>query len=79
MNKSDCHSLICLSFSRYVNKRFANNKQALTEPALEACEYEEIDRVQKLVLAALVLEEFLKELSAITYEHYIVGKYLESQ
>jgi hypothetical protein len=32
---------------------------------------EENLRIQKIVLAAIVYEEFLRELSAISYEHYI--------
>jgi hypothetical protein len=38
---------------------------------------EENERIQKIVLAAIVFEEFLKELSAISYEHFIL-EYLDT-
>ncbi|CAG2107074.1 unnamed protein product [Medioppia subpectinata] len=42
------------------------------EQALDANEVEERERIQKIVLATIVFEEFVRELSAISYEHFIL-------
>lgn len=43
----------------------------MMDDALEADEYNKVVSRQNLVLATLVLEEFLKELSALAEEHFI--------
>ncbi len=63
-------------FKSFTNRYFKPNKPK-TEQALDANEVEENERIQKIVLAAIVFEEFLKELSAISYEHFTL-EYLDT-
>ncbi|XP_054164267.1 FHIP family protein GJ17503-like isoform X2 [Oppia nitens] len=48
-----------------------------TDQGLDANEIEETERIEKIVLAVIVFEEFVRELSAICCEHYILDS-LES-
>ena len=43
-----------------------------TELAIDANESEENERIRKIVLASIVFEEFVRELSAISYEHFVL-------
>lgn len=44
------------------------------EQGFDAVVYEENEKIQKIVLAMIVFEEFMKEISSISYEHYILEK-----
>lgn len=59
-----CFTIITLSCQRRYNK------PGHMDEAIEANEFNEMMQNQRAVLASVVFEEFLKELSAIAQEHY---------